>query len=336
MSRRRIPYVKATKAKGRMYYYFDTGQKDEKGKRIWKPLPAPSDRSFGGVYAAMLGHRTRRETVRVEMTVSKLLDLYQASAQFTNLKPSSQKLYGMYLNQFADSLGEAPANEVERKDVVLLLDKRASTAGAANMLLSTARAAWNWARKRGHITSDPFTGVDAMEMGEHDPWPDTLLREALVSDDDQIRLAVHLLYYTAQRVGDVLSLRWRDIVGDQISLTQQKTAKALTIQVHTELAKELERHPRSLTTIMGIAPTKAGVAKLRLKLQAFATERGHKVVTHGLRKNAVNALLEAGCSAAETAAISGQSLQMVEHYAKQRSQSLLGQNAILKWERNGK
>jgi hypothetical protein len=67
-------------------------------------------------------------------------------------------------------------------------------------------------------------------------------------------------------------------------------------------------------------------------LQAFAAELGVKVVPHGLRKNAVNALLEAGCSAAETATISGQTLQMVEHYAKARSQKRLGEIAILKWQ----
>lgn len=35
-----------------------------------------------------------------------------------------------------------------------------------------------------------------------------------------------------------------------------------------------------------------------------------------------NTLLEVGCAVAETAAISGQSLQMVEHYAERRSDSL--------------
>jgi hypothetical protein len=48
-----------------------------------------------------------------------------------------------------------------------------------------------------------------------------------------------------------------------------------------------------------------------------AARRGYKVVPHGLRKNAVNTLLEVGCTVAEVSSITGQSLQMVEHYAKQ-------------------
>lgn len=42
---------------------------------------------------------------------------------------------------------------------------------------------------------------------------------------------------------------------------------------------------------------------------------GIKTVPHGLRKNAVNALLEAGCTIAEVSAITGQTHQVVEHYA---------------------
>jgi len=42
--------------------------------------------------------------------------------------------------------------------------------------------------------------------------------------------------------------------------------------------------------------------------------------------------LEAGCSDAETAAITGQSRNIVEHYAKQVNQRRLAAAAVLKWE----
>lgn len=57
-----------------------------------------------------------------------------------------------------------------------------------------------------------------------------------------------------------------------------------------------------------------------------------KAVPHGLRKNAVIALLEAGCSVAEAASVSGQSFAMVEYYAKQRDQKILSSAAVLKWQ----
>src|SRR5271166_4458305 len=59
------------------------------------------------------------------------------------------------------------------------------------------------------------------------------------------------------------------------------------------------------------------------------------LVFHGLRKSAVVFLLEAGCTDAEVSAITGQSRQMVEHYAKQVNQNKLAAAAVLKWERAG-
>ena len=47
---------------------------------------------------------------------------------------------------------------------------------------------------------------------------------------------------------------------------------------------------------------------------------------------AAGILLEAGCTDAETAAITGQSPDMVEHYAKQVNRRRLAAAAILKWE----
>jgi len=58
-------------------------------------------------------------------------------------------------------------------------------------------------------------------------------------------------------------------------------------------------------------------------------------VFHGLRKSAVVFLLEAGCSTAEVSSITGQSMQMVEHYAKEVNQPKLARSGMLKWEADG-
>lgn len=327
-----IKYVKRTKAKGRFYYYFDTGQTDDAGKKVWSRLPAPTDRSFHATYAAMLGHRSRRANLTQQLTLAKMIDLYQASDKFAKTATSTQRLYRLYQGVLSDQLGTAPAQLVERKDIVLLLDKMADRPGAANMVQRAGGAAYAWARRRGHVTNDPFADIAPMDTGEHEPWPDEALQAALASKDELVRLSVHLLYFTAQRIGDVAAMKWRDIQDGSIVVTQRKTGKVLTIPIHADLAKELARHPRSLSTIIPGAPGEGKNNRIRLAIQAVCSELGIDVVPHGLRKNAVIMLLESECSIAETAAISGQSLRMIEHYAKGRSQKKLGKAAMLKWE----
>lgn len=328
-------YLKIVRAKGREYCYFDTGQKDARGKTIYARLPTRSDRDFAVKYATMLGHRTRRANVQALLTVPKLVEMYQGSSHFAGLAPASRKIYALYLGVFAAMLPTAPAGLVERKDVATLLEKRAKTPAAANMILATISALYKWARKNGHVNNRPADDLDPMDIGEHDPWPEALVQAALEASDVRVRLSVHLLYYTAQRIGDVVRMRWGDIANGEIAVRQQKTGAQLVIPLHPDLEKELAKHARDLAPIIKAQHGKGlATMTLRTNIQQWAAERGHKVVPHGLRKNAVNTLLELGCSVAQTAAISGQSIQMIEHYAKKRSQAILARSAMQIWGKN--
>ena len=119
-------------------------------------------------------------------------------------------------------------------------------------------------------------------------------------------------------------------------MTQQKTDKRLMIRLHRDLVAELDLHEKAGPFVFaGRTGKPMSQDIMRARIQSFATALGFSVVPHGLRKNAVIALLEAGCSTAETAAISGQSLQLVEYYARGRDQEVLGNAAMLRWEDKG-
>jgi integrase len=336
----KLLHVKQTRAKGRVYYYFRTGQLDARGREILAKLPDPKDPGFGSAYASFMAGRTRRVNAAADatpsLTVAQLCSLYERSPHYVGLSQGTQKIYGGALRYFQKMLPTAPAGQLERRDIVLLVDGRADQPGAANSLLRSIRALYKWARERGHVENDPCRDIAVLAIGEHEPWPDHVLQAALEADDDTVRLGTHLLLYTAQRIGDVVKMKRTDIRDGRIELVQQKTGRRLSILLHPALQRELARLPAGLGFILAKPngrPLSADA--LREVLQGFATARGAKVVPHGLRKNAVNALLEAGCSAAETASVSGQSLQMVEHYAKARSQQRLGDAAILKWQGHG-
>lgn len=327
-------YVKRVQAKGRTYYYFDTG-KSVDGKKVYARLPDIRDLKFGGSYAALLGHRNRGSHVEL-IRIPKLIDLYERSRAYAGLSASSKKLYGIYLRRLEKLLPTAPASEIRRGDMQKLFDDMGATPSAANAFRSTCSALFAWAAAREYMPSNPCDGIKRNDEGEHEPWPQHVLDAALATDDDAVRLLVHLLYFTGQRLGDVLTMAWSDISGEHIRVRQRKTGKSLTIRMHRDLRAELAHRARAGIVICADAagrPIKDPTA--RYQLQKFAAGIGVKVVPHGLRKNAVIALLECGCSIAETAAISGQTLRMVEHYAKARDQQRLGDSAILRWEKNG-
>ena len=69
------------------------------------------------------------------------------------------------------------------------------------------------------------------------------------------------------------------------------------------------------------------------RLRVLMRKLGEDYKFHGLRKNAVNALLEAGATTWEVMAITGHSPTQVEHYAKRVQARKLASAAILKWEK---
>lgn len=331
-----MPYIKTVQAKGREYLYFDTGQKDARGKRIYKRLPARSERRFGGVYAALLAHRTRRENVTSVATINDLSRLYQKHNAFTSTSEGTQATYLIYIKQIETLIGNAPVYKLERRDIEEIMERMQDRPGAATMLLTVLRNMLEIAVKKEWIAKSPADHVEPPEGdedGDHAPWPEDLLAEALAARRE-IALPVALLYYTGQRIGDVCKMRWEDIQADgTIYVKQQKGGREVWPPIHSELAAMLADAPRVAPTILSGrngAPRKK--ATLRGHLQAWAAERGHEVVPHGLRKNTVETLLEVGCSVGEIASITRQSLQVVEHYARRFNRRRLGKNAMSRWD----
>jgi integrase len=335
MPHKPLAYIKRVRSRdGKIYEYFVTGAKKD-GKPVLRPLPPRSDKMFGQIYSGMLAHRQARRNLHDIPTLNEVSRRYQLDGVFTKRAESTQSTYLIYLNLLSEKMGQAHIDQIERRDVQALMDQMADRPGAAAMTLLVLRNLFKFAIKREWVKVDPTATVEPPEDGDHEhaPWPEPLLHEALADPDPYVRLAVNLLFYTAQRIGDVCRMRWDDIREGMIYVRQQKTGKRVSFPVHDKLQPVLDATPRTALTIMiGTKGRPARPDTVRIRLQAWAKERGHQIVPHGLRKNAVNTLLEIGCSVAEVSSISGQTLDMVEHYAKERNGQRIGTAAILKWQ----
>lgn len=329
-----LPHVRFVRTKGKIYAYFDTGRKKPSGRQVYVPMPPFGSAGFYDTYASMKGARAK--SAAVDYTVADMVRDYEKSLTFKELKPRSQIVYSTALRKVTKFLGDYPANDLTSEDVQGVLDNDIEGAGSYNNFLAVVGVVYTWARSpRGgkKTTLKPTEGISKRKGGEHAPWPEQIVEAALASDDANIRLAVHLLYFTGQRIGDVLSMRWSDIRDGVIEVTQQKTGKTVWVPFLNELRDELASTPKKgLTIIANDRGQRRGMNTVRDELQAFTRKLGTETVPHGLRKNAVNAFLESSCTVAETASITGQSYKVVEHYAKQINQRGMAKAAVLKLE----
>ena len=315
-----LQYVKTVTVKGRDYLYFDTGDK----KKRYIRLPDAGDLHFGTKYAHYLGVRKKRENLKSIVTFKELASRYQLSPKYLGRAQGTQRTYLPYIVRMIDMFGDWPAGDIDRADIRALLEGLAT--GAQKMQLSVAATIFSFGRFNDLISNDPTKDIGIEhDKNPHEAWPEAVVESALVGP---VRLPVALLYFTGQRIGDVCKMRWTDIEDGAITVEQQKTGKVLNIEIHSRLAAILAETPRSLTTIVckpnGKPYTPTALRKAIQKVVG-------NYVPHGLRKNAVNALLEAGCSTGEVSSITGQTLQVVEHYAAKRDNRKMAKKAIGKW-----
>lgn len=340
---RHIPHVHRKIAKGRTYYYFDLGR-DHEGKRVLKRLPDVRHRDFAAALAAAKAMRTKGEKANGAKTFDWLVKLYERSPEFRAKAENTKRLYSRHLayanEHFRNRLGHsAPLALLTAEQLLILRDKTADEPGKANAILKSVSALYHWAGRAGrkYVKENIANGIELLEMGEHRAWPEWLVEEAL--DDPAIRLPVALLYFTGQRISDVVKMGRANVVRGTLHVTQQKTGTKLAFPLHKRLAEIIEADaPKgSLAFLLNEKGKPVTESGLRQRIQSWAlVKHRQRIVPHGLRRNAVNALLEAECSTAEVAAITGQSLQMIEHYAKERNQGRLGSSAILKFEARNK
>lgn len=335
----KLPYLRKKKAKGRTYYYFDLGPGDD-GRRLLAKLPDIRDPRFGDCYARAKATRTNRRKRQGILTLDGLIRAYERSPEFRGLKPSSQASYTRYLTAanklMRDRHGESPpAKLIARIDILTVRDKLADTPGAANQTLRALGSLFAWAKDNGKLETSPAERIKKFAAKPHEPWPEELVEEALA--DPQVGMAVALLYFTGQRIDDVCRMSWADIRGDHMLVWQKKKDTQIRVAILPELAERLAALDKPATTILtnanGQPWTQSG---LRQKLQDWGKARGHRIVPHGLRKNAVNALFEAGCTAAQVAGITDQSIGMLEHYSQGVNKLTLGRAAVVKLDAHRK
>lgn len=244
-----------------------------------------------------------------------------------------------------DAWGDLLVRNIETHHILKLRDRFGATPAAANNTMRALSSMLTWGVPRKYLTHNPCLGLRGLKLKgitPYDPWPWSAIE--LLRDAAPLRLwqVAAMALYTGQRKGDVLAMRWSDLETDQIHVEQSKTGKRLWVPIHKELKAVLAELPRSGEFILrnehGEPWTEEAFKSAWRRLMQdgrLAEIRSRRLVFHGLRKSAVVMLLEAGCTDAEVAAITGQSRDMVEHYARAVNQRRLAAAAILKWEGAG-
>jgi integrase len=186
---------------------------------------------------------------------------------------------------------------------------------------------WHYSRKKG-FKSIP---IPAWKLDDIEQYIST---QHIVAD---VR-AVALMYYTGQRVGDCLNMRFRDINWKRkvIFVRQEKTGKELYIPIHPKLREIIMKtnvyEPKVYMDFYIVTNTMQKMSYDTLRKTMI--RKCHKIginptPLHGLRKAAAIRMAEAGCTPHEIMSITGHSsLKEVERYTLEVEQQRLARAAM--------
>lgn len=277
-------------------------------------------------------------------TFAALFKGYQESPEFAGLSEATKRDYRRYMDKIGPIIGDVLVREFRAKHGHELRDLYADRPTTANHLISVMQSAVAWGLGRDYADVNIFRDVKRLKRGGdgYDPWPQWALDLVWEHGPPDMIMAVALGLYTGQRRADVIRMgreamecregRW------WLPVRQQKTGILLDIPIHSQLEPLLLKVEAGPFIKAGGNGYKNGGSftaawgRWLAGVPALGRIREAGLVFHGLRKNAVNALSEEGCTDREVSAITGHSLAMVQHYSRKANQRRMAVKAIARWE----
>jgi integrase len=222
-------------------YYFVKG-------KVWSPI--------GKTLKEALAEYERRVN-RVDGEMATLID-EALSDRRGKLAKNTWRHYQTTAKYLKRVMAEFNPEDVMPRHVAQIRQKLQHSPGMANRAMSVLRVTFAYAVEQQLVDVDPTLGIKRIEEPK---------RDRLITLDEfnrireksapGLRVIIDLCYLTGQRIVDVLTIRYVDLVDDGIAFRQGKTKARLVVRWTPELrravdtAKQLHGNLRALTLLHG-------------------------------------------------------------------------------------
>lgn len=265
---------------------------------------------------------------------------YQASRKWRRLAATTQANYQREIDALLLAWGTMPAGAITRGMIIAMRDQLDDLGRprAALERVKVVRLLLGHAHDLDLISTNQAAGIGqpiGYQPTAWREWTPAEIETFEASAAPRWRRAVMLLRFTGLRVGDAVRVQRSDIAGGAIRWTVHKTNTPVVIPLHRTIAGELAGKADSLFLMPALdgRPFKhSRSVSSGVKAEARRVGILDPPPLHGLRRNAVMALLQAGCSKAEVRAITGQSDRMIDHYGAAYDREGQARAAITKLE----
>lgn len=277
---------------------------------------APGSPEFVAAYNAA---HTARKTPS-EGDFSGLIKAYRAHREYTSLGVHTKRAYAKHLTAIDTKWGTVPLKALDdpaiRRAFIDWRDGMAETPRTADMAVGVLKRVLSWAKERVMIHENQAEPISRLHKADRSDaiWTAGDLEALRVHASKELMWAVELALHTGLRQSDLIVLTWNREVDGAFVVVTSKRSREVTIPI-TERCRALlqridRRGPMILTTQRGKRPWTAD--GLRATFGEACRKAKVKRTFHDLRRTAATALVAAGLSSGQVAAIMGWSEDDVE------------------------
>lgn len=266
------------------------------------------------------------------MKFKELVKEYRASKAFRALADASKRQYEDVMLKAISMYGDRDVTSIRRADLLNAMEGMSETPAMANRFARVVSVIFTFALDRDYVQGNPASRLKKYRIGAWSKWYPAEVMAVIGIGDRVASTAAALAWYTGQREGDILGLKWTDIDGKYIRLAPQKVDKGngaeMMIEIHPDLRRYLDTIPRTGTYIC--FPDKPlSQSAFRAAFKRTIAKVGVEKTFHGIRKGAASFLAESGASTHQIKAfLNHKTLRMAEHYTEEASGTRLISAAV--------
>ena len=282
-------------------------------------------------------------------SVASVIAAVIASAEYQNLRTTSQRSYQRPLQILRDLAGDMLIDKMKREHFVKIVElQRRVSISAGNEMLKVCRAVGRYALMLGLIESDPVAGLRKQgpkQRGGHHTWLPEEAAQYRAHYPNWLslpRLVFEIAHETGLRRGDLCRLGRQHVVGKIIKIvptkTSKKTGATATIEITDQLRAALDLVRDRLTFVVGADGQPITPDHLGWLFAGWCREAGlpDRCRLHGLRKSLGSRLATAGAELWEIGAVLGDSdPKSIQVYTAGRDIDALAKRAFTKLNRTG-
>jgi integrase len=261
MTREKYLYRKTVKGRAYLYFRMPSG----------KLIPLPLDRSspeFRLAYDEALrsvapAPAKAAKIIPHSSTIAAAIDVYLDSLEFRSVKPRTQARYRAACDAIRELLGTCRLRDLKISNLDVYSEVMTKDRGAsiADLHISLLKMIFETCRKHSQFNiadlANPALHVKRRYEVKHAhrAWTDEALAKFAAAAPEHMRLALLLLWFSGQRGGDVVKMRWADFDGTGLSVRPEKT------NGHAEAEANYHECPEPLLLALLAAPRR-GAARL--------------------------------------------------------------------------